>query len=337
MRLGITKLRHRASTVRAQLKRPQHRPPRSRRANVHILRQRVQIAVHEQQRPRKCPTRGPVHLRFTARIVKSPPFRQSSVVARDASSGVGVPILRHRTTLSRAVAFRTARAPRKHLQRAPRHPSFAHRLDDADVIHEQPSTAPQRDLIFVSRVAFRRRLRRRRVVARVRRATRVVRRRLASRAHRVERARRRVSTRRANSSRRFDFDESRLSEMDSSPVPRDSALRARGKSGPHTTTRVARRRARARERKKSSRRVMHARPRRDALRATTDIEPLDTARAFDFKCVRNGRAGTTVSRATRRTDAKASRRRARRRYFNSIQSEMLEFLVNTRRSFVMSA
>ena len=318
MRLGITKLRHRASTVRAQLKRPQHRPPRSRRANVHILRQRVQIAVHEQQRPRKCPTRGPVHLRFTARIVKSPPFRQSSVVARDASSGVGVPILRHRTTLSRAVAFRTARAPRKHLQRAPRHPSFAHRLDDADVIHEQPSTAPQRDLIFVSRVAFRRRLRRRR-------------------AHRVERARRRVSTRRANSSRRFDFDESRLSEMDSSPVPRDSALRARGKSGPHTTTRVARRRARARERKKSSRRVMYARPRRDALRATTDIEPLDTARAFDFKCVRNGRAGTTVSRATRRTDAKASRRRARRRYFNSIQSEMLEFLVNTRRSFVMSA
>ena len=82
---------------------------------------------------------------------------------------------------------------------------------------------------------------------------------------------------------------------------------------------------------------MYARPRRDALRATTDIEPLDTARAFDFKCVRNGRAGTTVSRATRRTDAKASRQRARRRYFNSIQSEMLEFLVNTRRSFVMSA
>jgi hypothetical protein len=83
---------------------------------------------------------------------------------------------------------------------------------------------------------------------------------------------------------------------------------------------------------------MYARPRRDALRATTDIEPSDAARAFDFKC-----AEATVARkrrrkrATRRTDATTSRRRARRRYFNSVQSEMLEFLVNTRRSFVMSA
>ena len=39
----------------------------------------------------------------------------------------------------------------------------------------------------------------------------------------------------------------------------------------------------------------------------------------------------------RRRRERLTNRWWRRRYFNSIQSEMLEFLVNTRRSFVMSA
>ena len=103
---------------------------------------------------------------------------------------------------------------------------------------------------------------------------------------------------------------------DATGAPRDddgTTTRATGARAIASASRRQTRLARARG-------GMYARARRAALRATTDIEPSELSRAFDFRC-----GWTGVARAMGRLTTRSIDGDGRRRYFNSLQSEMLEF------------